>query len=281
MKSLSLEYALTIFLVTGATGRLGTAVIRGLLAQISVADLRVLVRGSADAATFSTRGLTPCLGDYSDRASLIKAFAGVDRVIFISSPVLDPTVRAAQHRAVVRAAAEAGVQHVVYTSAMGAQYDPGHSAAEASLVESGINHTILRNALYTDPFVAKSIDEARAGTIRSASGGHAIVTASIADLGEGAARAAVHPPKRELWELRGPSWTFDELACALSELSGRHVIHKEVDDSETGQFAGLFPLIRRNLFSAETQDLSDLLGRHPQGIAEVVAAQVGRSFPKS
>ena len=268
---------MTVFLVTGVTGNLGGAALDSLLEHVPPADVCVLVRSVADAAIFSARGLTVRIGDYSDRASLATVLTGVDAMIFVSSPVRDPGFRAGQHRAVVESAVAAGVSHIVYTSGMGASHDPGHAAAEEALVGSGVSHTILRNALYTDPFVSQAIGDARAGTVRSASQGQPIVTAAIADLGAAAARAVFGPPSKSLWELRGPAWTFAEMARTLSALMERPLAHDEVADNETGVFAGLFPLVRRGVFAVETDDLALLLGRRPLGIADV-AAQLLRSL---
>jgi NAD(P)H dehydrogenase (quinone) len=262
---------MTVFLVTGVTGNLGGAAVDSLLERVPMADIRVLVRSAGDAVLLSARGLAVRVGDYSDRSSLDAAFSGVDRMIFVSSPVLDPVIRAAQHRGVVESAAAVGVTHVVYTSAMGAPHDPGHSAAEESLVASGTGHTILRNALYTDPFVAQAISDSRKGTITSASEGQSVVTAAISDLGEAAAISVFNPPAKHVWELRGPAWTFDELAQTMSHLSGRPIMHKEVADNMTGAFAVLFPLIRRGVFTATTDDLALILGRRLQGIADIAA----------
>lgn len=259
------------FLVTGATGKLGAATVEALLEHVPATSVRVLVRDAQRAEHLADHGLRLRIGDYSDRGSLDAAVDGVERIVFVSSPVLDPVTRAAQHRNVVAAAVAGGIHHVVYTSAMGAPHDPGHMAAETALSESGIGHTILRNALYTDPFVVKALDEARsASRIVSASEGMPITTAALADLGAAAASAVVTPPSRTLWELRGPAWTFDQLAVAVTHRLQRPIRHEEVSDDQTGPFAVLFPLIRRGVFSAETTDLAKLLGRRPQGIADVV-----------
>ena len=262
---------MTVFLVTGVTGNLGGAALRSLLEHVPASDVRVLVRTERDAADFAARGLSACIADYSDAVSLDRAFAGVDRAIVVSSPVLDPSVRSAQHRAVVASALAAGVHHVVYTSGMGARHDPGHSAAEDALAESGMRHAILRNALYTDAFVERAVAQARAvDVITSASGGQGLATAAIGDLGEAAATASVTMPEKSLWELRGPRWDFGDLARALTAALGRQIRHEEVSDEETGPFAVLFPLVRRGVFAAETGDLAELLGRAPATVADVV-----------
>ncbi|HXH33349.1 MAG TPA: NAD(P)H-binding protein [Plantibacter sp.] len=267
---------MTVFLVTGVTGNLGSAALRSLLGRVPTPDVRVLVRTDRAASQFAAQGLTAFVADYSDSASLDAAFTGAERVIFVSSPVLDPSVRSEQHRTVVESAVTAGVRHVVYTSGMGARHDPGHSAAEDALAESGMNHAILRNALYTDAFVDRAITQARAGaTITSASSGQSLTTASIADLGEAAATASFTMPKKTLWELRGPRWDFSDMAAALAVVLGRPISHEEVSDADTGPFAVLFPLIRRGVFASESPDLAELLSRAPANIGDVANEMAG------
>lgn len=269
---------MTRFLLTGATGNLGATALGHLLDRVPASEISVLIRRPADASRFRALSVEPRLGDYSDPASLDASFADVERLLFISSPVLDPAVRAAQHCAVVSAAVAAGTQHVVYTSAMGAAHDPGHSAAEAALEQWGGSHTTLRNALYSDAFVTKALlDIDQFGSIRSASDGLPIVTAAVSDLAEAAVIALLNPPTQQLWELRGPAWTYDQFAGAASDLLGRPIAHELVEDAETGPFAVLFPLVRRGIFAAETSDLGVLLGRSPQTIREVAAGQLASS----
>jgi NAD(P)H dehydrogenase (quinone) len=266
---------MTVFLVTGATGKLGGAALRSLLQRDRSGEVRVLVRTERAATAFSARGLTVRIADYDNRVSLDAAFSGVERAICISSPVLDPGVRTGQHRAVIESAVAAGVHHIVYTSGVGARKDPGHSAAEDALVDSGVSHVILRNGLYTDPFVAHAVEEGRAtGVITSASGGQLLATAAIADLGDAAAAASVHWPTTSLWELRGPRWDFGHLAAVLSAALKRRITHSEVSDQTTGAFAAVYPLVRAGAFAAETRDLTELLGRAPATIADVVDGQL-------
>ncbi|WP_213000132.1 NmrA family NAD(P)-binding protein [Winogradskya consettensis] len=124
--------------VTGATGNLGRIVVEVLRERAG----EVLAFGREQA-------------DYDKPSTLAEAFHGVSRLLFISSPELDPGRRTAQHLAVVGAAAEAGVEAVVYTSF---HRIPGifavHGLTEDAIAASGMAYSILRNPFYTEPFVA-------------------------------------------------------------------------------------------------------------------------------
>ncbi|NYF11127.1 NAD(P)H dehydrogenase (quinone) [Leifsonia sp. AK011] len=246
------------FLITGASGRLGASALHHLVRRVDPGSVTALVRSQADATALAGLGVECRFGDYDDPASLERVFVDVERVLFISSPVLDPETRLRQHRAVIHASSD--VEHVVYTSARGAEYDPAHRFTEAALGERGA--VILRNSLYTEPFVQ---DALLRGLVADASAGAAVATASIHDLGAAAARALVEPLGKRLWELRGPSWTFEELSATL------RVPRDEVDAEGTGQFAPLVPLIRSGALADSSDDLEEILGRTPEDIRAVAS----------
>ncbi|MGX5680016.1 NAD(P)H-binding protein [Schumannella luteola] len=247
---------MTTYLITGSTGRLGSAALRALVDRIGPDAVTALVRGGGHPLP----GVRAVAGDYDDPASLRRALDGIDRLLFVSSPVLEPSIRTRQHEAVVGAARDARVEHVVYTSARGAQHDPAHSATEAAL--EGRSSTILRNTLYTEPWVEEAV---AVGAVRSSAGRAMLATASIADLGDAAAIALLSPPRERVLELRGPSWDFGDLAAAVGAPL------EDVPDEQTGPFSVLFPLVRAGALAESGPDLADLLGRQPEGIADVAA----------
>ncbi|PZQ88971.1 MAG: hypothetical protein DI534_09310 [Leifsonia xyli] len=255
-------------LITGASGRLGSAAARALRDAASGLELFGLARSDSAAERLERAGLHVRRGDYSNPESLAAAFVGIDRLLFVSSPVLDPVLRIAHHRAVVAAASH--VEHLVYTSAFGADHDPGHATTESLLAERPLPATVLRNGLYTEPFLRRALAEAASGVITSASAGRGLATAAVADLGEAAARALLQPPVERVLELRGPAWTYEQLAAAIAARTGMPVRHLEVAAADTGAFAAVFPLVAAGLLEQERDELAQLLGRPPRGIAAVV-----------
>ena len=271
-------------LITGASGRLGGAIVAALAARIPRERLRVLVRTTPAADAFRARGVTARLGDYADRRSLVDAFAGVDRLYGAASSSRRhgrPAIRVPQHRAVVSAAVAAGVRRVVYTSAFRAAHDPGHATTEALLAErfghgDDSGATILRNGFYTEPFVDRALAEAVVGRVTSAAGGGALATASLVDLAEAAALAATRPPARAVLELRGPAWTYDELAALLSSERGRPIVHERVDVEAARAFGPLHALAAGGRLATGSDDLAELLGRPPRTLADVVRSALQR-----
>ncbi|HWG15211.1 MAG TPA: NAD(P)H-binding protein, partial [Streptosporangiaceae bacterium] len=102
--------------VTGATGPFGHHAIEALLRRGIPADQIIAIgRDPGKLGDLPTLGVRVRRGDYDDPASLRAAFAGVDRLLFVSGNAVGQ--RIPQHQAVVDAAKEAGVGLVVYTSA--------------------------------------------------------------------------------------------------------------------------------------------------------------------
>ncbi|MGB9119022.1 MAG: NAD(P)H-binding protein, partial [Candidatus Angelobacter sp.] len=70
-------------------------------------------------------------GDYDRPESLAQAYAGLDRLLIISTVDPEPGRRGAQYVAAIDAAVRAGVKHIVSTSAAGTR-----QAEEPALVAS-------------------------------------------------------------------------------------------------------------------------------------------------
>lgn len=132
-----------MILVTGATGTVGSEVIR----QLTAAGHRprVLVRDPAKASALGDR-VEIAQGDLGRPETLGPALAGVARVFLLTA---GPAM--VQHQAnLVDAARAAGVAHVVKLSVMGADADPpnavaaGHRPGEQMLRASGLSWTFVR-----------------------------------------------------------------------------------------------------------------------------------------
>ena len=111
-------------LVTGATGFVGAAVVRHLLAAGDT--VRVLVRPSSDRSNITGLAVEIAEGDLTDRASLASALAGcqalfhvaADYRIWIPNPDSIYRVNVEGTRDLMLAALEAGIQRIIYTSSV-------------------------------------------------------------------------------------------------------------------------------------------------------------------
>ncbi len=151
-----------MILVTGATGRLGTQVVR-VLRSIGL-DVRCLVRKGSEYFWLNDTGAAYFFGDLRDPASVGRAMDGVRHVIAAHGVRVERTGN--DHRAVnadgstaLFAAAQArGVEHLVYISCAAVESDddvPALSSkrvAEAALAASGLSYTVLRPGLFVQNF---------------------------------------------------------------------------------------------------------------------------------
>ena len=143
-------------LVTGAGGRLGRRVVELLLARGSDAVVAA-TRTPERVEDLRQAGAEVRFADFDQPTSLDRAFAGVDRLLLVSTGS-DPTrqLRFARHRAAIESARRCGVGHVVYTSVVAARpsREPSlfddHWRTEQVLAASSLGWTVLRNNLYAD-----------------------------------------------------------------------------------------------------------------------------------
>lgn len=116
-----------IYTIIGANGQTGSIVARSLLAQRK--SVRVVLHKPEQAESWQTLGADVRIADVGDKAALREAFSGSHKAYLLNPPVFDygdPLARFTQvNIAMVEAADEAEVQHVVALSCIGAHLDRG------------------------------------------------------------------------------------------------------------------------------------------------------------
>ncbi|MBB3138794.1 uncharacterized protein YbjT (DUF2867 family) [Rhizobium pisi] len=144
-----------MFIVTGASGKLGRKVVENLLLHVPADEIGVSVRDPKKVSDIWASGVRVRQGDFSDAASLRHAWAGARRLLLISSNAAatggDPLE---QHAIAIGIAREIGVERIFYTSQVSSSatshFPPGrdHAATETMLAESGIAWTAMRHGFY-------------------------------------------------------------------------------------------------------------------------------------
>ncbi|GAK30813.1 NmrA-like protein [Weissella oryzae SG25] len=152
------------YIVTGVDGKLSSRVAELMLENVPGNELTFtcykIDRLPIDKRKrWENEGVRIVEADYNNKESLVKAFEGGDRLFLISG--LDVGKRVEQHKNAIDAAIENGVQHITYTSFIGATdpaYEhvfvtPDHTATEKYLESTGIKYAALRNNLYLETFM--------------------------------------------------------------------------------------------------------------------------------
>ena len=278
------------YAVTGATGHLGRLVVEELLARgVPASDVVAVVRTPARAADLAALGVQVREGDYSRPETLPAALRGVQRLLLVSSSEVGQ--RVTQHTAVIDAARDAGVERIAYTSLLKADDTTNplageHLATEQALRASGVPSTALRNGWYTENYTAQLEQYLARGEVLGATGGGAISAAPRADYAAAAVAALTADDADAVYELGGPAFTFDDLAAAISEVTGTPVTHRDVpveqyaaalqgaglDAGTAGFLAALDASIAHGDLQTSSDDLPRLLGRPVTPLTETLRA---------
>jgi NAD(P)H dehydrogenase (quinone) len=226
-------------LITGATGHLGSDVVNELIEKQGPANVSVLVRDFSKATALKEKGVELVPGDYNDYQSLLAAFKGVDKLYFVSGS--DVATRKAQHTNVVKAAAEARVGHIIYTSFQRKTDDEtspiafvaaAHVLAEKLIKESGLKYTIMKHALYADILPVFMGDQVlNSGAIFLPAGtGKGSYTSRSDMASAGVAVLTTEGHDNRTYEISvSESLTFYDIAAILSELSGKQIVYAAPD----------------------------------------------------
>lgn len=276
-----------MILVTGATGHFGKAAIQYLLNKgVPANNIAALVRDEAKAADLQEKGIIIRKGDYEDYPSLVEAFMGIDKLLLVSSS--DVANRSGQQANAIKAAKEAGVKYILYTSferkndtntSPIAFVAKAHLESEQDIKASGISYTIFRNNLYMD-FIPMFIGQQAADTgVYWPAGNGKLAAALRDDMAESAANVLisdVHYGKT--YSISGnTNISFTDVASTLGSISGKNVGYISPSGEEyiatvtkagmPGEYANMFAAfaeaIKQGEFESSASDLERLLGRKP------------------
>ncbi|MFF2324674.1 MULTISPECIES: NAD(P)H-binding protein [unclassified Streptomyces] len=265
-----------MILVTGASGKLGSATLAALRAR------GIDATGGSRTPDAGMRHL-----DFDD--PMKPDLAGVSTLVLISAGYAEDDQVVTRHAAVLDAAVRDGVDHVVYTSLTGAGDHLGfalaHRATERLLQASGLSWTILRNGLYADLFSGLLMWAGNA--VESAFGDGALAAVVREDLADAAATVAADPARHSglVHDLVGTTITAGQVAEQLG------VPHRTISLGEyrrrlLDETPGLLPFqppmlasiatsVRHGFLGGSSPALADLLGhpaRDPLATAVAVAS---------
>ena len=224
--------------VSAASGRLGHAILRALLARTGAENIVAIARtpGKVQVAGIETRA-----GDYGSGESMATALTGIDTLVMISAPVgnWDRTV---MHRNVINAARKAGVRKIVYTSVIGSgkeretwfwQAQQVNRQAEDDLKASGLEWVIARNGLYLEMDLRHIIRANTAGVYRNIAGEGQCGYITIDELAfatAGLAGSDAH--NGQTFNLVGNNLTQSGLVALANDVFGLNVRYETINDEE-------------------------------------------------
>jgi uncharacterized protein YbjT (DUF2867 family) len=267
-------------LVTGATGNVGSAVVRELRER--GVPVRAFVRDPARVAG----GVEVAVGDFDDPGSIRAAMEGVGRV-FLSSA--DGPRKAEHEAAVIDAAAAAGARLIVKASTIGAAAGSPlkpfdwNGRAEDHLRRSGVPWVIVQSAFYMTNLLAAA-EPVRAGMLPAPAGSGRIAMIDPRDVAAVAAATLSTDGRAErTYRLTGPKAIgYERVAEELSRATGTDVRYVDVPpeaaheelaaagmpDWLVSHLDGVFGLIRSGALEETTGTVRAVTGREPRSFAE-------------
>lgn len=279
-------------LVTGATGNVGSLVVRELQGRgISV---RAFVRDPDKAAAMLDDGVELVFGDFSNPESVRRALEGVEGVFLACAN--DPR-QVEYETGVIDAARQAGVMRIVKLSALGAEigspiaFWDWHGRIEEHLRASGVRFVVLRPTFNMTNLLGSAEAVGHAGSLFAPADGARVAMIDPRDIAAVAAVAlAEDAHDGKTYTLTGPeAITFERVTEELSAVAGRRVEFVAVPDEAArqgmieqgmpefvaGQIVAVFGFLRRGAQDRTTDTVRALTGREPRGFAEFTRDHAG------
>ncbi|MEW2300797.1 NmrA/HSCARG family protein [Streptomyces sp. NPDC006655] len=246
-----------LVVVTGATGRQGGATAHRLLA--AGRPVRALVRDTTApaAASLENAGAELVRGDFDDPSSLPAALEGAAALFAVPPVAFGPTgadveLEFARGRALIDAAAAAGVEHVVFTGVASTPGRPGGSEGKKRIEDYLRERIRSVTALRPVRFMSNYLGSTPIGLDGIVHGVHRhifppdepVQIIAVEDIAEFAALVFDRPDRfagRSL-ELAGDAPTPVEAVAAISEATGVTVRYEQLTHAEA---TALHPEIAR------------------------------------
>src|ERR1700758_4525150 len=220
---------------SGASGHLGRAVVSELLQRAEGHEVVAITR-TPETVSRPAQGR---FGDYNRPESLAEAYAGLDRLLIITTLDPEPGKRGAQNIAAIDAAVKAGVKHIVFMSAVGTRQEeePARGASywrgEQHLIATAPAWTILRMNFYAEAFLPLAQAALKQGALAGLAENRAAfvarddVAAAAAGilLGDGHAGA--------IYNATGPErLSGAERAALIGEITGRPLAFRAITEKQ-------------------------------------------------
>lgn len=237
---------MTTALIVGASGRIGSHLVRELDTDPTSLSVRLASRRPEDAKRWRSEGRDAVVFDLNDPTSFAEALNGVDRVFLLTTYTAEMLF---QGKTFVNAAVDAGVKHIVHSGVFSSRRDlvphyTWHDLLETYIEASGIAWTHLHpnnitdSTLLTDP----PLSETGSFTINFGEAQQGWIGAS--DIGAVAAAVLREGPEKHggkhYW-MSIELLSGDDVAEVLTDVLGREITCRKASPDTIDQAAEQAP----------------------------------------
>lgn len=267
----------TPLLITGATGTIGSELVKVLTA-----------RGAAFSVMSSKPGPGRVHGDFTDPASLRQAFADVD-TLFLLFPLQPDSLELARNA--VEAAKASGVRHIVRSSGAGADADSPVAIArlqgsiDALIEDSGIPFTFLRPNGFMQNWTNFHAAQLKAGSYAAPHGEAGVSVVDVRDIAEAAAAVLLDPQAHagKAYTLTGgEALSTRQQVAALAAAAGRAITYTDITEAQAeaglrawglpdvmvGYFMSLNHVYKQGWAAGVSPDVERLTGHAPRRFSD-------------
>jgi uncharacterized protein YbjT (DUF2867 family) len=265
-----------VYLITGATGDIGSRVVQRLLERGE--RPRIFVRNAEKARARYGDRVDIAVGDLADSGSLLAALQGVDALFLLNSgPELAVRDQGAAH-----SAKAAGVKHLVKLSSMDAQNvgtGVWHAQGEAAIQASGISFTFVQPTGFMSNALWWAAPIKAEGIVRSATGDGKIPFIHSDDIADVAIKAlTTREYCGESLPITGPeALSYAEMTTRIAAVIGKSLKFQPISEEQERQqmIAGgdtpevvaahvsIYRAILEHRLATVTDNVHRVLGRKP------------------
>ena len=277
------------YLITGATGDVGSRVVTQLIADGE--RPRVFVRDEAKARKRFGESVEVRVGDLGDRESLTSALRGVEALFLVTSgaeiPVLDELAASAAKAANVGYLVKLSSLDVEQSLAIGAWHERGEAAIRAS----GVPFAFLRPSGFMTNLLAWAGTIKAESVLRTSTGNGKRAFIHPDDIAAVAVRALMSREcsGKALALTGAEALSFADVAVKIGAAIGRKLRYETLSDEEaqrrfaatgasaeeTGAHVELWRAIREGRLGMTTDEVERILGRKPIGLDQWISENAG------
>ena len=272
------------YTVTGATGNLGSRVVKELLKHAAPHEVRAAVHTLTKAGDLKKQGVEVTAIEYLDTDSIVKVFKETDVLIYIPSKTYNVLQRITEFENTLQAVKESGVKKIVFVGFIADQENNPfqmssyYAYAPRRLAGLDIQYAVVKNVLYADPLVPYLPELIERENIIYPIKDQALSFITLQDSAEAIAKVALNANLRNNGQsyLLTQSRNYDmvELSQVLSEATGEKIGYEPAsleefaeiynEDGTGRELASMYKAGGMGLLNTITEDFKFITGHDPQ-----------------